>query len=192
MMNRLVLLGSMTTAFLFIVGCSVTSKVWEPFDKITITAASAVNLDARQLPSPVQVKIYELSSRATFDNLDFDRAFYNASTFLTGELLSDASYMLQPSETVEHTIKLNRQAGFVAIVAGFIDIDNVRWKYVYPVKSRSYQFHPVTLNLAGVVEGKPEPEDDKKPLMLEDVEKGTQALKKTKGAGESLKGLLNK
>ena len=198
------LLFTLFTGLSFILsGCTVTSKVWDPYDDISISALQEVNTDTRQRPSPVQIKIYELSSRSTFDNLDFDRAFYDAGTFLSDELLSEADYTLQPGQTIEHRVKLKKQAQFVAILAGFIDIDNARWKHVYPVKSRGYQSHAITLGANKIIEGKPKQSkvdrkqtdtqtDNGKALTLDDVEKGTETIEKATGTAESIKGLLNK
>lgn len=133
--------------------CSTAAKVWKPYDKIDIAASDDVNPDGKGDASPIQLKIYELSSRSTFDNLDFERAYNNAKTLLSDELVSEAVITLQPNESIRHTIALNKNTRFVAIIAGFINIDSARWKHVYNVKPFGYYSHEITLNSKGIIAG---------------------------------------
>lgn len=193
-----------------IAACSTTAKVWKPYDDITIEAKPSINPDGKNRPSPVQVKIYELSARSTFDNLDFDRAFYEAGTFLSDELISDAEYTIQPSETIEHTVNLTKSTRFIVILAGFIDIDNARWKHVYKVKPYGHYKHQITISEKTIIAGKveeeteqssPETENFEKDesdssITVEDLEKGvdkgTESLEKANSVKGSLEGLFKK
>lgn len=161
-------------------GCSITAKVWKPYDKVTISSAKNTNPNGKGRPSPIQVKIYELASRSTLDNLDFDRAFYNAETLLSDELISTAEYTIQPGDEVQHVIKLTKLSRFVAIVAGFIDIDNARWKHIYKVKPHGHYSHFITINAKEITEGKPA----KEHLSREDIKEAGEDIKE---AGEDIK-----
>ncbi len=189
-------------------GCSTTAKVWKPYDNVTIESSEEINPDSNNRASPIQVKIYELSSRSTFDNLDFDRAFYNAKTLLSDQMLSSAEYTIQPSETIKHKIKLQKNSRFVAILAGFIDIDNSRWKHIYKVKPHGHYNHHISISGKSIIAGKveeDEKEEDasptnidqdegKKSLTLDDVkegaEKGGEAIEKASSTKQSINGLL--
>lgn len=177
------------SVILFICACSTTAKIWKPYDNITITAGASVNQDANKRASPVQIKIYSLSSRSTFDNLDFDRAFYNAKTLLSDELLSEAEYTVQPSETAEHTVNLTKNTHFIAILAGFIDIDNARWKHVYKVKPHGHYNHSITINENSIIEGKP---SITKESIEENVKKGSESIDQANQTKQSIKSLLGK
>lgn len=193
-----------------LVSCSTTAKVWRPYDNITISAKSSINPDGKSRPSPIQIKIYELSARSTFDNLGFDRAFYDAKTLLSDELISDAEYTVQPSQTIEHTVDLTKSARFIVILAGFIDVDNARWKHVYEVKPYGYYKHQITITekeiVAGKVEKEAEPTNNKVEVsekeesdssitvenLEKSVDKGTESLEKANSVKGSLKGLFGK
>lgn len=162
--------------FMGLSACSMTAKVWKPYDEITVETSARVNPDTQQRPSPIQVKIYELTSRATFDNLDFDRAFHSANTLLSDQLLSEIEYTIQPGESITHTIDLQAGAAFIAIVASFIDIDNARWKHIYKVKDHGHYTHHITISDREIKQGKPA-----KTLTAEDLKKGKEALEQ---AGE--------
>lgn len=187
-------------------GCSTAAKVWKPYDDITVSSSQTVNPDGNQRPSPVQFKIYELSSRSTFDNLSFDRAFYDAKTFLSDELISEVSYTLQPSSTIEHRVKLQKNTYFIAIVAGYINIDDARWKHVYDVKPYGHYSRDITLGAQGIVAGKVSEDqntDNKDSTqtketqsnsdqLQDNVDKGVESLEKANSTKESIKGLLGK
>ncbi len=152
---------------IFIGACTVTAKVWTPYDKISITALNDVNPDGKDQPSPIQLKIYQLSSRSTFDNLDFGRAFYKADTLLSDQLLQQDELIFQPGETIKHEINLEKKVKFIAIIAGFIDIDNSRWKHIYKVKPHGHYNHYITLSDRFIGEEKPPKEDDRPPSIKE-------------------------
>ncbi len=191
-----------------ITGCTTTAKVWKPYDNVTIESSKEINPDSNDRASPVQVKIYELTSRSTFDNLDFDRAFYNAKTLLSDEMVSSAEYTIQPSETIKHKIKLQKNSKFVAILAGFIDIDNSRWKHIYKVKSHGHYNHHISISGKSIIAGKvkedteekddlqenTEQDEEKKSLTLDDIkegaEKGGDAIEKASSTKQSINGLL--
>ena len=134
--------------------CSTTAKVWPPFDKLEITADEGMNPDGKGVPSPMQLKVYELSERETFDNLNFDRAFNQAKSLLSDTLLTEKSLTLQPNVTLKHKIDLNKETQFIAVVAGFIDIDNAQWKHVYAVNPKGYQSHSITVTSNDIIVGK--------------------------------------
>ncbi|MBX2809311.1 MAG: type VI secretion system lipoprotein TssJ [Cellvibrionaceae bacterium] len=134
--------------------CAVTAKIWQPYDDITIEASTHANMDNNNRPSPIQIKIYELRSRSTFDNLDFDRAFYHAATLLSDQLLSEASYTIQPGELIKHRVNLQKKAKFIAISASFIDIDNARWKHIYKIKDHGHYTHNIKITERRIDQGK--------------------------------------
>lgn len=189
--------------FLALAACSTTAKIWKPYDKIRVETTDSINPDMNNRPSPIQVKIYELSSRTTFDNLDFDRAFYEAKTFLSDELISNIEYTIQPSESINHKVNLSNSTHFIAILAGFINIDKSRWKHVYAVKPYGHYSRTITIDkntiTAGqlVEESNTEDADAKKKKqspdfksLQENIEKSAETLEKANSTKESIKSLL--
>jgi type VI secretion system protein VasD len=179
----------------------LAAKVWKPYANITVNASDDVNPDKSGRPSPIQVKIYELNSRSTLDNLDFDRAFYSAKTLLSDELVSQHEITLQPGESLKHKVELNKTSKFIAVTASFIDIDNARWKHIYPIKSHGhYNLH---INLADkeiqstdsskAKDKQPKQEKKSKPsISKENLQKGADNLKQANETKQSAQGLLSK
>ena len=126
-------------------GCTAPNYIWPAYDKITLHANLNVNPDDNQRPSPIQVKVFELSARTTFDNLDFQSLFNNGGTLLSDELISEKTFFIQPNETISHTIELNKESTHIAIVAAYRKIDSARWKHIYPIKFYGYYKHTIDL-----------------------------------------------
>ncbi|MGH1470069.1 MAG: type VI secretion system lipoprotein TssJ [Cellvibrionaceae bacterium] len=160
------------TSLIVLMGCTAPNYVWPAYDKITLFANKTVNPDDNNRPSPIQVKIYELAARTTFDNLDFQSLFNNGSTLLSDELISEETFVIQPNETLSHKIELNKTATHVAIVAAYRKIDGARWKHIYPIKFYGYYKHAIELTSNGIIvqqsERSAESEDTKKNTTAKD------------------------
>jgi type VI secretion system protein VasD len=137
-------------ALLLVSGCSATRYVATPVEKMTLQAAPTVNPDANGRASPIEVRVYELASRTTFDALDFDSAWSNAEVVLGDQLLSQQMYVLLPRQTQVHRVELAPQAAFIAVVAAYRDIDGARWKLIYPVRPHWFNRHRILLDANAV------------------------------------------
>ena len=145
----LVLIGAV------LVGCSATRYVDTPTETLTLAATSEVNPNLAGEASPVVVKVYQMSERTTFDTLDFEGAFNNAESLLGNKLKSRKELVLRPGESARHKMELASDAGHIAVVAAYRNIDEAQWKLVYEVNPNWYSSHRVTLTAGGLVEGKP-------------------------------------
>ena len=126
-------------------GCAVANIAVDPYVKITLEASRDLNPDINNRPSPIHIKVFHLSSRATFDNLDFDQVFFDAETLLNGELLFHKIYTLQPGESLSEKMVTNRGTHFVAVVAAYRDVDNSGWRFVTEVSDKYYYSHKLLL-----------------------------------------------
>lgn len=135
--------------------CGINRYVDTPTDDLTLVASDGVNPDASGRPSPVVVRVYQLTDRNTFDTLDFEDAFGNAESLLGREFKGAEEFTLRPGESVEHTTELASDASHMAVVAGYRAVDAARWKLVYPVNPNWYSDHRVTLTDNGLVLGEP-------------------------------------
>ena len=133
-------------AMFLLASCAMTRTVATPYDNVTLTASVNINPDPRGRPAPLTVRLYELSSRTTFDYIDFDAAFFNSAVVLSDELLSTSEQVVLPQQSVSHRIELNEKTKFIGIVAAYRDIDRAKWKLVYPVNSNWFQSHTVQLS----------------------------------------------
>ncbi len=145
------LCGALITWVFVISGCTVANLAVTPYVKITLEGGNRLNPDINDRPSPVHVKVLHLSSRATFDNLDFEQLYFNSGSLLSGELLLEKNYTLQPQEVISEKLLIDRGTQFIAIVAAFRDIDNASWRYITPVSDKSYYSQEYQLSETAIV-----------------------------------------
>ena len=134
-----------------LVGCSVANVVVHPYEKITLTSSKKLNPDINDRPSPIQVKVLHLSSRATFDNLDFEQLFFNADTLLSDELIFEESYTLQPSQVLEKKLPIDKGTQFIAVIAAYRNIDDATWRHITPINDSNYYKHAYEIGENAIV-----------------------------------------
>lgn len=153
-MKKIIKLLALTVCVLLSSGCSlvspVTSKIVEPYIRLSFEASIQVNLDNNGHASPITVKVLQLSDRITFDNLSFERAYYQPELLLGDELLAIKTIYLQPGESLKQKLELEPKVEFIAVIAGFLTIEDSNWKQVYAIDDYWYYYQEVNLNSHGL------------------------------------------
>lgn len=126
------------SVFLFLTGCTTVNKIIPPSTDVMINVSKAVNPDMTGRPSPVVMKIYELSSRTLFDTQDFFSLYDDPEKILGPDLLKKDELELQPSSQHEYKMELNRNTRYVGFVVAYRDIDQARWRAVVEVDPTGY------------------------------------------------------
>ncbi|GGP73081.1 type VI secretion system lipoprotein TssJ [Shewanella ulleungensis] len=121
-----------------VTGCKTINAVVPPSTDITFNASADVNPDINNRPSPVVVKIFELSSRTIFDTQDFFTLDESAESVLGPDLIRKDELELQPSEIREYSMSLGNNTRFVGVIVAYRDIDSSRWRSVVSVDPTGY------------------------------------------------------
>jgi type VI secretion system protein VasD len=125
--------------------CSSTPK---PRDvHLVIETAASVNPDARNRPSPVVVRVFQLKSLAAFDGADFFSLWDHDRETLGPELVSRDEYVLRPGDRLRLERKLQPDTLYVGAIAAFRDLETAQWHAVADVSSRKVD--TLTLRLTG-------------------------------------------
>ncbi|MBO1895140.1 MULTISPECIES: type VI secretion system lipoprotein TssJ [unclassified Shewanella] len=119
-------------------GCKTINAVVPPSTDLTFNASADINPDINDRPSPVVVKIFELSSRTIFDTQDFFTLDESAESVLGPDLIRKDELELQPSETREYAMTLGQNTRFVGVIVAYRDIDSSRWRSVVAVDPTGY------------------------------------------------------
>ncbi len=99
---------------------------------LTVSAAEDVNPDVEGEPSPIEIRVYQLTSSAEFEKADFYSLYDDKA--LETSLVQSETIILEPGHNDEITIKLDRASQFVAVIAAFQDIDNAKWHDLMLIK----------------------------------------------------------
>ncbi|KAB7622619.1 type VI secretion system lipoprotein TssJ [Alkalilimnicola sp. S0819] len=131
--------------------CAANRAVLTPYERLKLQASTALNPDVEQVPSPLSLRVYQLSERTSFDNLDFDAAWDHAPRLLGEQLRAARERTLQPGETLHEKLELDPRTRHIALVAAYRDIAGSRWRLVYDVNPHWYQSHRVVLKADGLM-----------------------------------------
>jgi type VI secretion system protein VasD len=115
-------------------GCG-TLGIGSKTAKITLEAGPDLNPDVRGRPSPVTVRVFELSSLANFDKADFFALFDRDRETLGPELIGRQDVVLKPGDRQVVQRKLPGEARFVGILVGFRDLERAQWRLSMPVEA---------------------------------------------------------
>ena len=135
--NVLLAVFIFSSIFIF-ASCSTINAIIPPSTEITFHTAEDVNPDLSGRPSPVVVKVFELSSRTIFDTQDFFTLYESPENVLGPDLIKKDELELQPDGNLEYKMALNKNARYVGIVVAYRDIDSARWRAVVEVEPTGY------------------------------------------------------
>jgi len=111
-----------------LVSCAGSSGKDQPAQtaRIDVVAAPTLNPTEDGRPSPVVVKLYELTSRGDFERARFAELADDKPPL--PDLVARTTLVLQPGERVTVEREIDRRARAVGVVAGFQRIDEARWR----------------------------------------------------------------
>ena len=121
-----------------VIGCTTMNKIVPPSTDLIINVSKNVNPDTSERPSPVVMKIFELSSRTIFDTQDFFSLYDTPEKILGPDLLKKDELELQPDSIQQYKMSLNRNTRYVGVVVAYRNIDQARWRAVIEVDPTGY------------------------------------------------------
>jgi type VI secretion system protein VasD len=98
-----------------------------------MTATETINPNRDGRPSPVLVRIYELTSDSKFNSVSYFDLYDDEGSALGADLQSREEIPMRPGETASIDMALKDSSQFVGAAAAFQDIDNSVWRAVAPV-----------------------------------------------------------
>lgn len=101
---------------------------------LQVTTALDTNPDARRRPSPLVLRVYELSGHALFDTADFLALFERDRETLGAEMLGKEEWVMAPGSVRVLDKKLAPEVRHLGFIAGYRDLERARWRLVVPVK----------------------------------------------------------
>lgn len=119
------MVGALVTLF---AGCAGPKPPEPVILTLTVAASAKSNPDARQRPSPVTVRVYELKSTAGFVGADFFSLIEKDQATLGGDLVAKEEVVLQPGESRQLQRKVDGNTKAIAVVAAFRDLERAQWR----------------------------------------------------------------
>ncbi|MDH5545260.1 MAG: type VI secretion system lipoprotein TssJ [Gammaproteobacteria bacterium] len=138
--------------FLLLISTSAcSSKLLVPFAtwaQIDFKIATDVNPDSGDRPSPIVVRLYELSEIGEFQGKEFFDIYDNDGEALKATLLAKEEFNFRPGESSFIERKLKEDTQYIGILAAFRSIDDARWRGF--VKLNKNRTNRMSVTLKGV------------------------------------------
>lgn len=103
-----------------------------PIVDLEIQASSSINPDSAGRPSPVVLRVYELSDESAFLAADLPSLWSRETEVLAGTLVSRHEYVIAPGGKQADKFKLAAPGNRIGVAAGFRDFRNATWRMVRP------------------------------------------------------------
>jgi type VI secretion system protein VasD len=135
LLSRLLMVGTI----LGLVGCGGDDPPPPPAPpppkivNLTVKAAADVNPNGAGLPSPVVVRIYQLTGVTGFAETDFFELQEDAAGALGDELVGSELFVLAPGGVEVYARELGEDVRFVGIIAAFRDLSAGKWRSFHAV-----------------------------------------------------------
>jgi len=130
-------LGCMFILLTFTACASKTLTIFPTKIKAQILASHEINPDINNRPSPLVIRVYELNSAATFNNVGFFQLYDEEAATLGGDLIARQEFEISPGEGRELIFKPQENARVFAVLAAFRNIDQAMWRATTELKLNS-------------------------------------------------------
>lgn len=122
------------TCSILMAACSTTPS--PTYFDLTLTAASDLNPDLTNRPSPMVVKLVEMKSHTAFENADYLALATNLKSTLGPDYVVEETMPIRPGEEKHLQLKLHAGSRYVGVIAEYRALDKAQWRYVLePTKS---------------------------------------------------------
>ncbi|MGI9418974.1 MAG: type VI secretion system lipoprotein TssJ [Geminicoccaceae bacterium] len=100
---------------------------------LTLKAGPNVNPSTSSQPSPVVVRVYQLTNVTAFQETDFFQLQQDASSALGDELVNSEDFVLAPGQMLLYQRKLPDDVRFLGVTAAFRDLSGSSWRSYHAV-----------------------------------------------------------
>lgn len=98
-----------------------------------LQATTSINPDARNRPSPVVIRVYELKTPAAFESADFFSLFDKDQATLGADMVAREEFTMRPGDSKIINRELKPDTRFIAVFAGFREVEKSTWRAVMPL-----------------------------------------------------------
>lgn len=95
---------------------------------LTLKAAADVNPNGAGVPSPVVVRVYQLTGITAFNAVDFFQLQQDAAGALGDELVGNETFVLAPGGIQVYARQLGDDVRYLGVTAAFRDLSAGKWR----------------------------------------------------------------
>ncbi len=105
--------------------------------QVTIVASPLVNPDLNGRPSPILVRIYQLTNDELFKQADFQALYERDREVLLDTAVGRHEMIMGPGGIRAITTSVKPEARFIAVMAAYRKIDEATWKISVPLLGKT-------------------------------------------------------
>lgn len=118
--------------------------------KLILIAGKDINPDEKRSPSPLYIRLYELTSEHAFNKADFMALYEKDEALLGKDMLAKRELnRLVPGETLQEAFVVDPKTRYVALFAEFYEFKNAKYKIIFPVTSKNVVKNTVRIEVTG-------------------------------------------
>jgi len=117
--------------------CSATQESTVDFTYI-IKASADINPSIVNLPSPVVLRVYQLSSKINFEHSSYETLFNSDLNTLGAEYIMVSEYLIHPGTNKQEILKFSKSAKYIGVAAGYRSIELVNWRTIIPTPTNKF------------------------------------------------------
>lgn len=125
-----------------VVGCA---SWFQPTTTLSFSVGETINPDSRDRPSPVVVRVHELSADDAFRDVDFFALYDDPNDALGESLLHEHEQMLRPGDPMDIALRLDGSTRYIGVLVAFQAIDEATWRVVIPANPHRFETHRLKL-----------------------------------------------
>ncbi len=118
--------------------------------KLTVDAASDINPDEKNKPSPLYVRLYELKSPQLFEKSDFIEIYERDEDVLGADFIAkqELKRFVPGTERTEKLV-LSKETRYIGLFAEFFEYGDAKYKIVFPVTANNVFRNAVEVRING-------------------------------------------
>jgi type VI secretion system protein VasD len=118
--------------------------------KLVLIAGKDINPDEKRSPSPLYIRLYELTSEHAFNKADFMALYEKDEALLGKDMLAKRELnRLVPGESQQEAFVVDPKTRYVALFAEFYEFKNAKYKIIFPVTSKNVVKNTVRIEVTG-------------------------------------------
>lgn len=118
--------------------------------KLILIAGKDINPDEKRSPSPLYIRLYELTSEHAFNKADFMALYEKDEALLGKDMLAKRELnRLVPGESQQEAFVVDPKTRYVALFAEFYEFKNAKYKIIFPVTSKNVIKNTVRIEVTG-------------------------------------------
>jgi len=106
---------------------------------LILNASANLNPDHVDRPSPLVIRVIEISSITSFENAEFFDLYNNAQSTLGADFIAEEEMILRPGDRKTIKLQLDAKGQYLAIIGAYQHIENAKWHYIYTVEQEEAQ-----------------------------------------------------